>query len=179
VVACARRRIGRSKVISYSLAGRAGQHFINWAAGSRSPTSRPAWSFRSHGRFQGDVDLWSRWPVYNPFDFFLSRAPRNSLRVRAGRGAGAGALPGGEPLTPLVQAYLEKIDRKPQRTIDFLVALNQQLQHDVKYLIRMEPGVQTPEQTLHQRQRLLPRLGLAAGAVAAPHGLAAASSPAT
>jgi transglutaminase-like putative cysteine protease len=54
-----------------------------------------------------------------------------------------------EPMTPLVKAYLDKIDRTPkQRTIDFLVGLNQQVQHDIKYLIRMEPGVQTPEETL-------------------------------
>jgi transglutaminase-like putative cysteine protease len=32
--------------------------------------------------------------------------------------------------------------------MDFLVALNQRLWRDIKYLIRLEPGVQTPEQTL-------------------------------
>jgi hypothetical protein len=39
----------------------------------------------------------------------------------------------------------QRIPRAKTRTIDFLVALNQRVARDIRYLIRMEPGVQTPE----------------------------------
>src|SRR5436189_645408 len=49
---------------------------------------------------------------------------------------------------PRFKEYLRTIPRERKRTIDWLVELNAKLAHDIKYLIRMEPGVQTPELTL-------------------------------
>ena len=52
-----------------------------------------------------------------------------------------------------------------------LVDLNRRVQARVAYIVRMEPGVWTPEETLGKGQRLLPRFRLAAGADAAPSRL--------
>jgi transglutaminase-like putative cysteine protease len=71
----------------------------------------------------------------------------------------------------LLQAYVDSISREPLRSVDFLVALNARVQQSVGYTIRMEPGVQTPEETLTLGYRLLPRFCLVAGTDTASPGL--------
>ncbi|MFM7704898.1 MAG: transglutaminase family protein, partial [Rubrivivax sp.] len=91
--------------------------------------------------------------VLNPFDFFLEPHAENYPFDYApdSRQELLPYLAKGE-LTPRLKAFVDSIPRHPEkdrvRTIDFLVALNQRLQKDIRYLIRMEPGVQTPEVTL-------------------------------
>ena len=101
-----------------------------------------------------EVDLVAEMAVLNPFDFFLE--PYAETFPFAYQGVDKRDLAPylvmfrGEPL---FKEYLRTIPRDRKRTIDFLVELNAKLANDIKYLIRMEPGVQTPELTLLKRCR--------------------------
>ncbi|MDM0053736.1 DUF2126 domain-containing protein [Variovorax sp. J22R115] len=139
----------RSNVISYSLRVEPEQHFINWQQDPfANYLARLVFPEKSR-EFKVTVDLVVEMAVYNPFDFFLEPQAENfPFKYTEAQAQELAPYLVADEATPLVQAYLEKIDRKEQRTIDFLVGINQQVQKDVNYLIRMEPGVQTPEETL-------------------------------
>ncbi len=91
--------------------------------------------------------------VYNPFDFFLEDWAEN-FPFRYDDTLARELAPYLVKLeaTPLFAKFVESVDAAQaapkERTIDFLVRINQRLQQDIRYLIRMEPGVQTPEETL-------------------------------
>lgn len=52
---------------------------------------------------------------------------------------------------PLLSDWLEENKKGKKPIIDFLVEINQQLENDIEYSVRMEPGVQTCEQTLGRK----------------------------
>src|ERR1022692_3372801 len=56
-----------------------------------------------------------------------------------------------EPAGPMLSAFLARVPRGSARTMDFLVGLNQMVQNAIGYVIRMQPGVQTCEETLTLR----------------------------
>ncbi len=65
------------------------------------------------------------------------------------------------------------IDKSKKTINDFLVYINQKLNQDINYTIRMEVGVQTCEETLGQALGLLPGFCLVAGTDFPHLGLAA------
>jgi transglutaminase-like putative cysteine protease len=164
----------RSTILSFSLKVEPARHFINWQQDPfANYQARLVFPERTT-EFKVTVDLVVEMAVYNPFDFFLEPGAENfPFRYEPLVAQELAPYFAVEPETPLLRDYLAKVDRKPQRTIDFLVGINQKLQQDIRYLIRMEPGVQTPEQTLANASgscrdsgwllvQLLRRCGLAA-----------------
>jgi transglutaminase-like putative cysteine protease len=139
----------RSKIISYSLKIEPEGHFINWQQDPFANYQARLVFPEKTKEFKVTVDLVMDMAVYNPFDFFLEPTaeefPFDYADLLKQELAPYLIT---EPLTDKFKACLDRIDRKKRRTIDFLVDVNQMVHHAVSYTIRMEPGVQTPEETL-------------------------------
>src|ERR1700735_5263116 len=139
----------RTRIPSYSLKVRPAQHFVNW---QQDPHGN--WLARfvfpeKTTEFSIDVDLIADMEVINPFDFFVEPyADKWPFKFEPDLQEDLWAYVGPEPAGPLLKEFVQSISREPYNTVDFLVELNQRLQERVRYLIRMEPGVQTPEETL-------------------------------
>lgn len=165
----------RTKVISHSLKVTPENHFVNLQ-------QDPYGNYLARFVFPDpvtelkiEVDLVADMTVYNPFDFFTEEVAvkwpfdypedlRDDLKIYM--------TP--EPSSPALDVFMASVDTTPgQGTIDMVVGLNARLQHDIGYVIRMEPGVQTPEETLTSARgscrdsswllvQILRRLGFAA-----------------
>ena len=139
----------RTRVVSHSIKVSPGGHFVNhqqdvygnWLA--RYVFPEPVAEFRI------EVDLVADMTVYNPFDFFVEESAtafpfeygediRDDLAVYRAV----------EPAGPRLLSFLAGIERQAPSTVDYIVALNARVSQAVSYVIRMEPGVQSPEETL-------------------------------
>ena len=164
----------RTKVLSYSQRIDPATHFINWQQDPFANYQARLVFPEPTTEFKVTIDLVVEMAVHNPFDFFLEpRAEEFPFSYDASQQQELAPYLATAPLTDQLKAYLAKVDVKKRRTIDFLVDINQMLQRDISYTIRMEPGVQTPEQTLTLKSgscrdtgwllvQLLRHLGLAA-----------------
>ena len=139
----------RTQILSYSLKIEPAEHFINWQQDPFSNYQARLVFPNLTREFKVTVDMVVDMVTLNPFDFFLEpEAEEFPFKYSETMQRELTPYLVTEPATPLLQAYLDNIDRTPRRTNDFLVGINQKLQSDIKYSIRMEPGVQTPEETL-------------------------------
>ena len=142
----------RTPIVSYSMRVEPSDFFVNWQQDPfANYLARLVFPQRTRS-LEITIDLVAEMAVHNPFDFFLEPHAENfPFTYDSELNTELAPYLRRDRATPLFQALLDSIDRKERRTIDFLVALNQRLQSDIGYVIRMEPGVQTPEQTLALR----------------------------
>ncbi|ABD87260.1 DUF2126 domain-containing protein [Rhodopseudomonas palustris] len=139
----------RTPILSYSLKVTPSNHFVNW---QQDPQGN--WLARfvfpeKASELKIEVDFSAEMTVINPFDFFVEPyaesfpfAYTNDLQTELAPYLAT------EPSGPLFEAYLAEIAREAPSTVNFLVDLNARLRDRINYIIRMEPGIQTPEHTL-------------------------------
>ncbi len=141
----------RTPVLSYSLKVSPAEHFINWQQDPQgNHLARLVFPEKTR-KFEVTVDLVADMSVINPFDFFLEPSAETwPFAYDAALAEEIAPFRKLEPLGPRLSAWLAKVDRKQQRTIDFVVGLNARLQQEIGYIVRLEPGVQTCEETLER-----------------------------
>lgn len=139
----------RTHVIANSLRVTPSDHFVNyqqdpygnWLA--RFVFPNPVTEFKI------EVDLTADMTVYNPFDFFVEESAQQwPFEYHEDIADDLVIYRTPEPCGPQLTQYLANMDRSETHTVDFVVGLNARIAHDLDYVIRMEPGVQTPEETL-------------------------------
>ena len=167
----------RTPVLGYSLNIEPAKNFLNWQQDpygnwvARVVFPEPATSLDIV------VDLVADMTVINPFDFFVEPYAEFYPFKYANALAKElipflDAAPAGPRLSAWLTAFRATL-RADEKTVDMLVRLNRELQHEIRYLVRMEPGVQTPEETFDRAQgscrdtgwllvQILRHLGLAA-----------------
>jgi uncharacterized protein (DUF2126 family)/transglutaminase-like putative cysteine protease len=164
----------RTPITSYSLTITPRDHFLNWQQDPYSNYLGRLVFPRPAREFSVVVDLVADMTVINPFDFFVESSAEHYPFVYEPVLARE-LIPylETEPAGPRLSALVQELVRSGIRTTDYLVEINSRLCRDIKYLIRMEPGIQTCEETLERGSgscrdtawllvQLLRRLGLAA-----------------
>ena len=164
----------RTRILSYSLKVQPETYFINWQQDPQSNYLARLVFPKPTREFCIDVEVIGEMSVINPFDFFLEPyADAFPFEYETRQREELAPYLRKEPLTPLFERYLAGISRNKKPTVPFLVELNKRLSENIQYLIRLEPGVQSPEETLRKASgscrdsgwllvQLLRHLGLAA-----------------
>jgi uncharacterized protein (DUF2126 family)/transglutaminase-like putative cysteine protease len=164
----------RTKILAYDLKVEPKTHFLNWQQDPQSNWLARIMLPEKTDHFSITVDLTVQLDVINPFDFFLEPEAENFPFAYSGelkaelepylRTRDCGAQ---------FDAFVAAIPRQKKQTTAFLFELNAQLNSHIGYLIRMEPGIQAPEETLQKKSgscrdtswllvQVLRHLGLAA-----------------
>jgi transglutaminase-like putative cysteine protease len=143
----------RTPITAYSLKVSPADHFVNW---QQDPFGNHQARFvfpKGARELAVEVDLVAEMTTINPFDFFIDETaqtypfayepalakelvPYRETRVW------------GERFAEFVKHAQAEVAKPEARTIDVVVELNRMVQTALKYDIRMEPGVFSPEETL-------------------------------
>ena len=142
----------RTPIESYSIKIKPENHFFNWQQDPFGNYLARIVFPEKTTELSVDVEIIADLKTINPFDFFVEEAVEE-FPFTYSEELKKELLPYLEKVEsgPLLKEWLGKIDMTPKRSIDFLIGLNSDLYNFLNYTLRMDPGVQTCEETLSSK----------------------------
>ena len=138
----------RTRVLSHTLKVGPAEHFVNY---QQDPYGNwlARYVFPEPVReLKIEVDLIADMTVYNPFDFFVEESAEFwPFEYPEDIGPDLAIYRRAEPAGPHLAQFLAGVPRERRRTVDFIVDLNARVAREIGYVIRMEQGVQSAEDT--------------------------------
>jgi hypothetical protein len=144
----------RTPIISYSLDVSPEDHFLNWQQDPFGNYLARLVFPEKTDELTITVDLVADLTVINPFDFFVAEEAEHvpfdyEPLLKADLAPYLAPVPSGPLLDALVRSVRTTIP-DGIHIVDYLVALNQRVMGEVEYTTRLEPGVQSPDETLEK-----------------------------
>ena len=138
---------------SYSLKIEPKEHFINWQQDPFGNYLARVVIPKKTSKFRIEVDLITEIRVFNPFDFFLEDYAKDfpftyETLLKEELAPYLEIKENG----PLLTQYLKTVPREKIGMIDCLVGINYALHKVLTYIVRMEAGIQTCEETLYSKR---------------------------
>jgi uncharacterized protein (DUF2126 family)/transglutaminase-like putative cysteine protease len=143
----------RTPILRYSLDLTPARHTLNWQFDLHNNHLARVLFPDKTNEFIVEVGLVAELSPFNPFDFFLEPGVEDypfeySPELTKDLEPYLWVDPRVDPAGPLLRAFLGKVSREKRGTISFLVDLNRRVRSEIEYVMRLDPGVQTCEQTL-------------------------------
>ncbi len=143
----------RTPILNYTLRIKPEEHFINWQQDPQGNFQARLAFPKKTTEFSVEVDVTADMASINPFDFFLEDSAthfpftyddvlKKELRPYLEEA----------PIEPLFAEFLASIPRDKLAVNDFIVLVNRLVHNAVAYIVRLEPGVQSPEETLAKKR---------------------------
>ena len=142
----------RTPILSYSLDVTPSEHVLNWQLDPHNNRQARLLFSGKTNEFLVDVNLVADLTPYNPFAFFLepgveeypfAYTPLLAKDLEPYRYV--------DRAGPRLLAFLESFRGRKSGTMSLLLDLNRKVRDEIGYVTRLEPGVQTCEETFEKR----------------------------
>ena len=142
----------RTPIEAYSLKIEPKNHFINWQQDPFGNYQARVVFPEKTNKFSVNVEIIADMITINPFDFFVENGSKEyPFKYKEHLKKELSPYLEIEEDSKELQKFVASIDKSKKSIIDFLVEVNQKIHNTLNYTVRIEPGVQTPKESLNKK----------------------------